>query len=496
MKIFEAAQLTEETTDPYVIIKALSTRSFPESNLNEIFKEINIDRHDVMNPLMRPDKKIYKPVGRPAIISATPMSLVPKVQSNEQEMEYVRTELANRIPLAFQELICNKRVSFCLANPAVRTYSGIKDKAEADKFEFALERILRDNKIATHDKEVARNIFTYTEVAEYWYPIDLKGKRSDRYGFNTDMRLKVALFSRENGYDFFPLKDENGQMFCFSMKYRIREFGKLVTYFQVFTDEEIAKYKQVGGYKWAEIDRSEHNLGKIPIVFGWQMYPEYRNASHCISRLEKILSNHAEVNDYHSAPKLLLKNAEKIKGIGNKGESGIVLQATGDADAKYITWDNATASVKLEIDTLLTMIYTLTQTPNINFDNIKGMGAVSGVSIKLLFMDAHLAVKDKEGVLSDFFQRRNSIIGSYIALMEPALEITAEGIEVNTSLVPFMIADDLEKATIAQIENGNLPVKSQEKTVIEAGGDQQEFDKIKAETKARTLIDISEPTPL
>lgn len=51
--------------------------------------------------------------------------------------------------------------------------------------------------------------------------------------------------------------------------------------------------------------------------------------------------------------------------------------------------------MKLEIDTLLRMIYTITQTPDISFDTVKGIGAVSGVALKLLFMDAHLKVQDK-----------------------------------------------------------------------------------------------------
>nr|GEZ64754.1 hypothetical protein [Tanacetum cinerariifolium] len=403
--------------------------------------------------------------------------------------------LANRTPLSFQELICNKRVSFCLANPAIRTYSGDLEQRSIDAYQYALERILRDNKIVTHDREVARNVFTYTEVAEYWYPKNLKNdKRSKRYGFDSNQELKVALFSRENGYKFYPLKDSEGSMYCFSMQYQVKEYGKLVTYFQVFTDEEIGKYRRVGGYKWEEVEVVPHDLEKIPIVYGWQMHPEYRNASQLIKRLEKILSNHGEVNDYHSAPKLFLTDADNISGVGNKGESGIVLQGKGKADAKYITWDNATDSVKLEIDNLLTMIYTLTQTPNINFDNIKGMGAVSGVSIKLLFMDAHLAVKDKEGLITDIHQRRHSIIGAYLTLMDASFVPIVDQIEVNSALVPFMIADDKENAEIAQIENGNLPTKSQETTVYEAGGDKEEFEKIQAETKARTLVDVTEPT--
>ncbi len=76
-------------------------------------------------------------------------------------------------------------------------------------------------------------------------------------------------------------------------------------------------------------------------------------------------------------------------------------------------WAQAPESVKLEIETLLRMIYTITQTPDIAFDSVKGIGAVSGVALKLLFMDAHLKVQDKCEVFDDYLQRRLSVIQAF-----------------------------------------------------------------------------------
>jgi len=495
MKVYEAAKLTE-AAEPNEIVKALKNRSFPEVKLREILKEINIDLHDIMSPTLRPDKKIYaarkKPKGIPYQGNIGPADEV-------QEPELLRVEPVNRIALSYQELICNKRVSFCLANPAIRTYKGLNDKnkealkSDLAAFQFALERILFDNKIATHDREFARNIFTYCEAAEYWYLEDTP-KATERYGFSANERLKVALFSRENGEKFYPLKNELGDFICFSREFSVQEGSKKVVYFQVFTDEQIYLYKQITAAKYELVKNDDHDLGKMPIVFGWQRWPEYRVASRAIKRLEVLLSNHAEVNDYHSAPKILLTHAENITGFGEKGSSSMLIQAKGQADAKYLTWDHATASVKLEIDTLLNTIYSLTQTPNINFDNLKGFGAVSGVAIKLLFMDTHLAVKDKESILLDVFQRRTSIQQAFLAKINKKLETIIDVAEVNHALDPFMISDDKEKADILMQLNGGQIVKSQITSVIEAGGDQEEYDRILKETKDRQIVDVTEPT--
>ena len=76
----------------------------------------------------------------------------------------------------------------------------------------------------------------------------------------------------------------------------------------------------------------------------------------------------------------------------------------------YVSWQNAPESVKLEIETPLKMIYTITQTPDISFDAVKGLGAISGIALKLLFMDAHLKVQDKREIFDDYLQRRVNII--------------------------------------------------------------------------------------
>lgn len=496
MKIVDVAKLTvEEGKEPevYQIIKALKKRSFTETPLKDILKEINIDLHDIMNPALRPDKKIYKP--RKAT-KGKPYAGNIKSETTDDEGELVRIEKTNRICLSFQELICNKRVSFCLANPAKREYKGLKKKEVNplfDDLEYANERIMFDNKIATHDREVARNIFTYTEVAEYAY-LKESETATDHYGFPSKYKIKYSLFTRENGEKFYPIKNDLGDMICFAREYKQMEKGRQITYLQAFTDEEIGIYKQTGAYNWTQISKVPHDLEKIPIVFGWQRFPEYRSASTAIARLEVILSNHAEVNDYHAAPKILLTHAENITGFGEKGSSSMVIQAKGEAEMKYVTWEHSTDSVKAEIDRLLEMIYTLTQTPNINFDNLKGMGAVSGVSIKLLFLDAHLAVKDKEGVLLDFFQRRNSINLAYLKKIEPKFAPIVDRVEINSYLDPFMIADDKENAEIAQIENGGLATKSQKTTVMQAGGDAEEYEQILKEEKDRKIVDITEPT--
>ena len=86
-------------------------------------------------------------------------------------------------------------------------------------------------------------------------------------------------------------------------------------------------------------------------------------------------------------------------------------------NAQYLSWSQAPEAVKLEIDTLLRMIYTRSQTPDISFENVKSLGGVSGVALELLFMDSHLKVQEKREIFDEYLQRRINIVKKYLALM-------------------------------------------------------------------------------
>ena len=136
---------------------------------------------------------------------------------------------------------------------------------------------------------------------------------------------------------------------------------------------------------------------------------------------------------------------------------------------QYVSWQSAPEAVKLEIETLLKMIYTITQTPDISFDAVKGLGAISGVALKLLFMDAHLKVQDKREIFDAYLQRRVNVILAYIGKMNTAWEKDCDTVVVEPELVPYMITNELDDLNYWLTANGNKAVISQEESVERAG---------------------------
>ena len=160
--------------------------------------------------------------------------------------------------------------------------------------------------------------------------------------------------------------------------------------------------------------------------------PSGKTFSHLSKGWEKALSNAGDTNDYHSSPKIFVNG--RVKGWSKKGESGAVIEGEKDTKAEYLSWDHAPEGVKFEFEVLLRLIYSLTQTPDISFESVKGLGNISGVALKLLFMDAHLKCYDKIETFEDVILRRLSIVRSYIGVMNNSLKKSAEEVNIKPKI--------------------------------------------------------------
>lgn len=196
-----------------------------------------------------------------------------------------------------------------------------------------------------------------------------------------------------------------------------------------------------------------------------------------------------------ASPKIFVRGT--IKGFCRKGEAGGIIEGEDGAEAQYLSWANAPESVKLEIDTLLRMIYTITQTPDISFDTVKGLGAISGVALQLLFMDAHLKVQDKNEIFSEYLQRRINVLKAYMAEANINWRTAASSLIVEPEITPYIIEDELSKINILQAANGQKQIASRKATIQRLGwadnADEEEAAIEAEETRERSYYQ-GEPT--
>lgn len=459
------------TGKPEEVIQRLKAgRGAEEPEIETYLNQYDPSKHDIFDVSKRPNKDV----------------------KSDKEGEATKTVKVARVALALQKLIVKRAVSFVFGN-AVTLKTDTEDEKEKMVLD-ALKRILFESKSRTVNRTVAREIFSTTEAAELWYPVS---KETEAYGFKSKFKLRVEVFRPQKGDKLYPYFDETGDMIAFSREFTRVEKGKdNRVFFETYTDTQHLQWEKAKeGWVLVKGYPKPIAIGKIPVVYGRQEFVEWEDVQGLIDRLEVLASNFADTNDYHASPKLVVKG--QILGFSQKGESGAIIEVEGeDADVKYLAWDHAPESVKLEIEFLLRMIYTITQTPDISFDSVKGIGSISGVALKLLFADAHLKVQDKMEVFDDFLQRRMSIIQAYIGEFNNSLKDAAQSLMIEPEITPYIIEDEQALVDLLKGANGDKPVASQKSTIQRLGwaaDADAEYQQIQDEEQRNSYVDVAEP---
>lgn len=479
-----------------VISELRNGRTTPEPNTKQYESQYNPKTHDINNEQKRPDKLVV--VDKDSDEYGEVKSVNPNVEITTEQG--FRIEPVARIALAIQKLIVKRAVAFTFGNPV--TYNASPADETEKAILTAINRIFYDVKEKTINRRVARSLYSTTEVAELWYPVETEPH--ELYGFKKNVKFKVAIFSPMFGDRLYPYFDEARDLVAFSREFTRKDRDLVTrTYFETYTKDAHYLWSCKGlenahtGNNWelAEGYPKKISIGKIPVVYANQPQVEWEDVQSLIDRLEKLLSNFADTNDYHASPKIFVKGS--IKGFARKGEAGGIIEGEDGAEASYLSWQNAPESVKLEIDTLLRMIYTITQTPDISFDTVKGIGAVSGVALQLLFMDAHLKVQDKTEIFTEYLQRRINILKAYLGEANISWRNAADGLIVEPEITPYIIEDELSKINILQAANGSKQLASQRATVQRLGwadNVDEELQAIQAEQDREATYYQGEPT--
>jgi hypothetical protein len=359
----------------------------------ESLKQYDALQHDVFSPIKRPKKDVQKPTGR-------------KDPVTNKDIITLSKEEVNRIGLPLQKLIVNRRVAFMnVGNMEI----DCKPVLEQEKTLLEMVKKCReDNKLKYKAKEVAKRMMSELQVASLWYSDDVEAGYWGKLAPKATKRMRMRILSPLLGDELLPVYNALGNLIYFGRKYTtikdltdltittdiVKASTEKIEHVDIYTDQYIYKFEKIQS-GWLMTEKTPHTFGKIPVIYYHQERPEWADVQSVISRLETVLSNFADTNDYNGSPILVAKGV--IKGFSAKGERGKVIELEGEkSDIKYVTWEQAPESIRLEIETDLDFIYTCSQTPNLSFKELKGLGsAPSGVAFDRMLMDPHLAAQNK-----------------------------------------------------------------------------------------------------
>lgn len=358
-----------------------------------------------------------------------------KIKKTEQGAQQVPV---SRLSVPLQKIVVSRASAF-LIGEGITLKASANDDTQKQHLQL-IKDTWHDNKLDYKTRQMARTWMSETEVAEYW--------------FIKDDQIRMGIWANSYGDVLYPYFDEYGDMIAFGRGYQVggRDF------LDVYTAERIIIYAKYTNW---EVDRDEANpWGKIPVVYYNREYPEWHDVQEMIERLETLISNFADTNDYFASP--IVKIRGRVSGFADKGESGKMITMEENADASYLTWDQAPEAIRLEKETLLELIYAMTQTPDISFEKMKGIGNITGIALRLMFMDAKLKSLQHQEEFGEGLQRRINLIKKGLSVVH--------GREVEIAVEPqfnfYMPENQKELVDTLVAATGNRAILSRDTALL------------------------------
>jgi SPP1 family phage portal protein len=441
MEIQEILDLVAEKNTSKLVEAIKSTKDSDFKTNYELWvKQWNTKDHTVVtDKILRPDK--VSPDGKPIKVA--------------------------RIPFPFQKLIVRRAAQFLCGNP-IEIEAKTDDDSLEDKFVQVIKKTWDDNKLDYDSKTLAKLMMSETEAAELWF----FEKAKDGYWAGTpndkpeiELRLRMKILANKYKDTLYPVFNPIGDMIAFARGYATKTGDKMIEHLDIYTDEK--RYLLTQTDTGWDLKTEEEVSKKIPAVYYQQDDVEWVDVQWMIERIEILLSKLADTNDYFAHPVLALE-AESTEDVEwpEKDQSGKAVLLKNGAKAGYITLDNAAESIKLELLQLRSSIMDMTDTPDISFDQVKGLGSYSGIALKMIFSGAHMKASEKEEIFGKGIQRRINFLKAAHAVINGEFE-KAVPLSIKPRFTYYTPKDTVEETNVLiNAMGGGKPLISQ-KTAIE-----------------------------
>ena len=388
----------------------------------------------------------------------------------------------NRIALPIEQDIVNIQTAFTVGTEP--TLDCKPDESEEGLL-AAINQVFKKNKIKYQNKQAVRSWLAEQEVAEYWYVVKddgfwakLKHKVAGIFGKSMpEYRLKSVLWSPFRGDKLYPFFNDNGDLVALSREYNKKDLNDVeITCFMTITKDMVYQWELTSN--WTDKGSFTHGFKKMPVIYMYRPEAYCEKIKSLRIRLEKLLSNYADCIDYHFFPILMLYG--DVQQLSGEFKNRVVQLLGNNANAQYLTWNQASETVKYEAETLFSQIYSLTNTPRISFDSLKGAGsAVSGVAFDYVFMSTHLNVENLNETVGEFMQRRVNFLVSALGSVNTTLETASETIDVDVQMQPYRLEDIKDKIDTA-IKAKDGEIWSQQRAITFVGNVDSVLDEIEA----------------
>lgn len=354
------------------------------------------------------------------------------------------------------------------------------DNMDDDSLQDFKQVFVRKLKMKSVFMRFARIVLSETKGAIVFYPVTKSNiKGTDKDGnpiLKKEVVLKAKILSTPKDdnvtNEFYPHFDDD-DMDGFIHKYTAMVNGRSCECVKIYTDNEIITGINDG--QWV-ITKDKNLFGKIPVVYAEVDQPDWEDIAVLMDAYEMRLSRMSDTNDYFGDPMLKTYGQTNLPSKETVGKelnfSMEVDPDTGTAyhgDAEYLSWQQSIDSQKEEIANERHEIFSGASCPDLSFDNLIGIGDLSGVAREFMTIDAKIKATEQMEIFGPVVQRCVAIVQAGMARIshiKNAGAIEGNYFEVKFgSILPKNLTEILQNLAIA---NGNKPINSQETITAES----------------------------
>lgn len=382
-----------------------------EALIAEAMKEYDPKQHEIMS---RPDKILKNPKG-----------------------ERKGTLKRWKLPINYPQYINEIALVFIYGRPIKWTNQSEGTDKAFSAFQDLIKRTRFDSKV----RQCKRLAGAETQSAMLFRVFRNNENKPD---------CQIRVLAKSKGDEIYARWDMYENLVSFAWGYYVKDSSTETSYhFDIFTPDVIYRCKRVlTGW---EVVEELNPIGKIPVIL-FQQDKEWKGVEPLIEREEYIGSRTADTNDYFADP-MFIVDTDIIKNMPDKNDENKTLISKGKDDvskaAHYLTWDSAPESKQKEIEWLQKHILTKTFTPNIDFENMKGLSNVSGKALKQMMLLADIKAQRHKEVHDELLDRTGNLI---IAIIGNVLNIALRG-ECNNLVVGHEFQEPFGEDIKETIEN-------------------------------------------
>lgn len=362
-----------------------------------------------------------------------------------------------KLSIPFQKKIVTNSTAFEVGKPVTLVPNTDNKNAKLPEL---IKKLWKVNRIDSIIQKLVYLKKAQTEAALLFYidnvkPESLYLKLLTKIGLSSvQKQIKLKILDNRNG-SMFPYFDEYGDMIAFVWEFTSKEGDKSIENTWIFDKSNVYKINS----KSNDIESLAHGFDRIPIVYVSQEETEWKDAQDLIDRYEVALSKLAGSNDYTAHP--MIKVFGEVLNAPDKDEDGkawmIPIKRDKDGneikgDVQLITNPNSADSTDLELSKIEDLIWGITSTVNLSFNNVKGLGNISGIALTLMFLDSNIKATLNEGENRTMIERIiNILISGTVTTTNTALKSETNDLyfDVNfNSILPTDLKEAVE--TVSQ----------------------------------------------